>query len=87
MELDLSNCLWLTNRTPAAIARHCHSLERLGLRNMRELNGTELSRLFLDKRAKNFKSITLSGSKNVSGVSITIVTGKKGIGNGRRGRK
>ena len=38
---------------------------------MRELNGTELSRLFLDKRAKNFKSITLSGSKNVSEASVT----------------
>ncbi|XP_064381962.1 F-box/LRR-repeat protein 7-like isoform X2 [Halichondria panicea] len=64
VNLDVSNCLWLTNRTPAAIARHCHALEKLGLRNMKELNGRELCPLFLDKRAKNFKSITLSGSKN-----------------------
>ncbi len=65
VELDISNCTWLTNRVSVAIARYCQRLERLGLSNMWELNGPELSPLFLDTRAKHFRSITLSGSKNV----------------------
>ena len=66
LELDLSNCTWLTNRTSAAIAQNCQRLERLGLKNLWELNGPELSPLFLDLRAKHFSSIALSGSKHVS---------------------
>ena len=66
IELDVSGCLELTDMACTSIAKHCQRLETLGMMNLREVRGVELSRLFLDKRAENFKCITLSGTKNVS---------------------
>ena len=66
MNLDISNCQSLTDQSCASIARHCVNLEFLGMRNLRDLSGTKLSKMFHDKeRASIFQSITLSGSKNV----------------------
>ena len=66
VNLDISNCQLLTDQSCASIARHCVSLEFLGMRNMRDLTGNKLAKMFLDKdRASSFQSITLSGSKNV----------------------
>ena len=73
IELDVSGCLELTDLTCSSIANHCQRLEMLGMMNLREVRGTELCRLFMDKRAKNFKCITLSGTKNVSGCLTTNV--------------
>ena len=43
------------------------ALEVLGLRNNRDIKGTDLIKFFQDRaRAKHFRSITMSGSKNVS---------------------
>ena len=64
--LDISNCMSLTDQSCASIARHCVALEVLGMRNLKELSGDGLSKFFRDKRrASNFRSITLSGTKNV----------------------
>ncbi|KAL5471143.1 hypothetical protein EMCRGX_G029226 [Ephydatia muelleri] len=65
IELDVSGCLELTDMACTSIAKHCQCLETLGMMNLREVRGVELSRLFLDKRAENFKCITLSGTKNL----------------------
>lgn len=71
VHLDISSCLSLTDQSCASISKHCKVLEVLGLRNLREIKGTELSAFFLDEiRAKSFRSITLSGSKNVSHIGI-----------------
>jgi len=66
LELDLSNCLSLTDECCASIAQNCKVLEVLGLTNLKELRGTDLSKFFHDDRAKQFRAIMLSGSKNVS---------------------
>ena len=67
LDLDISNCLALTDQSCASIARHCVVLEVLGLKNHREMKGTDLITFFQNKeRAKHFRSITMSGSKNVS---------------------
>ncbi len=66
MNLDISNCQSLTDQSCASIARHCVNLEFLGMRNMKDLTGLKLSKMFQDKdRASSFQCITLSGSKNV----------------------
>ena len=70
IELDISNCLTLTDKSCSSIARHCKCVEVLGLRNLREVKGTELSEFFLDGRAKHFRVATLSGTKNVSCCSL-----------------
>ncbi|KAL5471170.1 hypothetical protein EMCRGX_G029257 [Ephydatia muelleri] len=65
VELDVSNCLQLTDLSCSSIADHCQRLEVLGLMHLGEVRGTELSRLFLDKRAKKLKSVSLSGTTNL----------------------
>lgn len=65
LELDLSNCLSLTDECCASIARNCKVLEVLGLTNLKELRGTDLCKFFHDDRAKQFRAIMLSGSKNI----------------------
>ena len=66
MNLDISNCQSLTDQSCTSIARHCVSLEFLGMRNMKDMTGHTLSKMFQDEeRASVFQGITLSGSKNV----------------------
>ena len=53
-------------------------LEFLGMRNVRELTGTDLSPLFQDPvRAPNFRQVAFSGSKHVDkcymSLSITLL--------------
>ena len=63
--MDVSNCS-ITDRTFASITNYCRCIEVLGLRNLREVEGTPLVRLFQDgERAKNITAVTLSGSKKV----------------------
>lgn len=67
MEFNVSTCEDLTDQSCASISEHCMVLEVLGLRNLKNITGSGLSSLFLDeKRAKQFRSISLSGSKKVS---------------------
>ena len=66
IDLDISNCLALTDQSCCSISRHCVVLEVLGLRNHRDMKGTDLIKFFQNKeRARNFRSVTMSGSKNV----------------------
>lgn len=66
VSFDISSCQSLTDQSCASIARYCTSLEVLGMRNLRAVTGENLSEFFLDrKRAESFRSITLSGTKNV----------------------
>lgn len=68
MSFDISNCTSLTDQSCTSIARHCTALEVLGMRNLKGLDGHGLSDFFLDeKKASNFRSIALSGTKNVNG--------------------
>lgn len=63
--LDLSNCN-LTDETCVSIVRHCQCIEVLGLRNLREITGTPLNKLFTDReRRKSITGITMSGSRKV----------------------
>ena len=64
-ELDIPNCLSLTDACCASIARNCKVLEVLGLTNLKDLRGTDLCKFFHDDRDKQFRAIMLSGSKNV----------------------
>ena len=74
VHLDISNCLALTDLSCVSISKHCKVLEVLGLRNLQEIKGTDLSSFFLNEsRAKGFKSITLSGSKNVSYIPVVVL--------------
>ena len=67
MEFDVSNCVSLTEQACSSISNHCTALEVLGLRNLRSITGKGLEKFFIDKkRAKNFRIITLSGSKFVN---------------------
>ena len=66
--LDLSNCT-ITDESCRSIAQHCSCLEELDLKNIRQITGVPLRRLFLDKeRAKNIRTVTLSGSREVSNI-------------------
>ena len=74
VDLDISSCLELTDQSCASISRHCVALEALGLKNHREMKGMDLIKFFQDKtRAKNFRSISMSGSKNVSYIHVHIL--------------
>lgn len=79
VNFDISSCLSLTDQSCASISRHCVALESLGMCNLKEITGHHLSNFFLDKkRSSNFRSITLSGTKNV----CHLETGREG---GREG--
>ena len=66
LNLDLSNCLSLTDQCCTSIARNCKVLEVLGLTNLKEIKGDNLCKFFQnEERAKQFRAIMLSGSKNV----------------------
>ena len=72
--LDVSNCA-ITDESCASIARHCQAIEALGLRNVREITGAPLARLFNDgERNKNITAVTFSGSKKVCNVSRGLST-------------
>ena len=66
LNLDVSNCLSLTDQCCTSIAHNCKVLEVLGLTNLKEIKGDDLCRFFHnEERAKQFRAIMLSGSKNV----------------------
>lgn len=66
LNLDLSNCLSLTDQCCTSIARNCKVLEVLGLTNLKEIKGDNLCKFFQnEERARQFRAIMLSGSKNV----------------------
>lgn len=66
LNLDVSNCLSLTDQCCTSIAHNCKILEVLGLTNLKEIKGDDLCRFFHnEERAKQFRAIMLSGSKNV----------------------
>lgn len=74
MDFDISNCLMLTDDACACISKHCRVLERLGMSNLREIKGTQLSKYFQDgDRAKMFKGITLSGSKQICSSVVRVI--------------
>ena len=76
MEFDISNCKSVTDQSCASISCHCVALETLGLRNLQNVTGSDLLELFQKKkRAKLFRMITLSGSKNVHCVYCMCIVG------------
>lgn len=74
IELDISGCPSLTDASCKSMAQYCQCIEFIGMRNMRNITGTELCPLFEDtNRAGNIRYVAFSGSKDVSVVYINII--------------